>query len=381
MITLSDFLDGIEREALATEKRHDLQSIIARAKARGLITTAREETALTPAARRLVRKLDAALPPLDRDAGEKAASLKGMLETKWIDVTPGMAEAWLKRNFNNRPVSQDTVRAYAREMQRGRWMPVHQGIAFDIEDNLVDGQHRLLAILMSRRTVRLMVTFGLPSKVEGTRMVGMDVVDRGKTRSVADQLKIQHNIHGGSVLAMICNRLAALCSPERTRRLSVGEVLDIHDAFREGIDWMIENKPRAHGLKQAGVLAAFAFAKHAEGADWAKGQLETYWHQLTTPEQELNPQWPLYHLRLFLTSEAAILLSRGNDRALAELVLQALMLQQRGHTITQLLHGLEGAAYYRSCQPERVATIAAIFGLPEVKPLKTTEAKKGRKAA
>lgn len=381
MITLSDFLDGIEREALATEKRHDLQSIIERAKKRGLIQTAREETALTPAARRLVRKLDAALPPLDRGAGEKATSLKGLLETKWIDVTPDMAEAWLKRNFNNRPVSQDTVRAYAREMQRGRWMPVHQGIAFDIEDNLVDGQHRLLAIIMSRRTVRLMVTFGLPSKVEGTRMVGMDVVDRGKTRSVADQLKIQHGISGGSVLAMICNRLAALCSPERTRRLSVGEVLDIHDAFRAGIDWMIENKPRAHGLKQAGVLAAFAFARHAEGANWARDQLETYWHQLTSPEQELNPQWPIAHLRLFLTSEAAILLSRGNDRALAELVLHALMLQQRGHTLTQLTHGLEGAAYYRSCQPERVATIAGMFALPEVKPLKTTEAKKGRKAA
>ena len=379
---LADFLDGIEAEARAAEQRLDIQSIVARARAKGLIQTARDETALTPAARRLVRKLDEHLPPLDRESGEKAASLgKGLVKTSWIDVTPDMAETWLKRNFNNRPVSQDTVNAYAREMKRGRWMPVHQGIAFDVNDALVDGQHRLLAIVKSGCTVRLMVTFGLPSKIEGTRMVGMDVVDRGRTRTVADQLKIQHNIHGGTVLAMICNRLAAICSPERTRRLSVGEILDIHDQFQAGVDWMIEARPREHGLKQAGVLAAFAFAYHAEGADWAKGQLETYWHQLTNPGQELNPQWPIAHLRLFLTSEAAILLSRGNDRALAELVLQALMLQQRGHTIMQLTHALDGVNYFRECQPERVATIAGMFALPDVKPLKTTEAKKGRKAA
>lgn len=378
---LADFLDGIEAEARAAEERLDIQSIVARAKAKGLIKTARDETALTPAARQLVRKLDADLPPLDLGTGEKAASLKGMLQTNWIDVTPDMAETWLKRNYNNRPVSQDTVRAYAREMKRGRWMPVHQGIAFDVNDNLVDGQHRLLAIVMSGSKVRLMVTFGLPSKIEGTRMVGMDVVDRGKTRTVADQLKIQHGIHGGSILAMICNRLAAICSPERTRRLSVGEILDIHDHFKAGVDWMIEARPREHGLKQAGVLAAFAFAYHAERAEWAKGQLETYWHQLTDAAQELNPQWPLYHLRTFLTGDAAILLSRGNDRALAELVLQALILQQGGNTITQLTHGTEGVVYYRSCQPERVAKIAGMFALPDVKPLQTAEPKKGRKAA
>lgn len=240
-----------------------------------------------------------------------------------------------------------------------------------------EGCEYCYAAAMSGRNPNLLGTWGR----FGTRMVAMDVVDTGQPRSVADQLKIQHGIGGGSVLAMICNRLAGLCSPERTRRLSVGEVLDIHDAFREGVDWMIEKRPREHGLKQAGVLAAFAFAKHAEGAEWAEGQLESYWHQLTDASQELNPRWPLYHLRLFLTSEAAILLSRGNDRALAEIVLQALMLQQRGETITQLTHDLAGADFYRRAQPERVASIAGIFALPEMKPLKTTPAKKGAKAA
>lgn len=381
---LADFLDGIEREALEAEKRYDLKFIIERAKQRGLISTRREEAALAPAARKLLQRVDEKRPALDREAGEKAAQLVS-LQTRWIDVTPDMAQAWLQRNFNNRPVSQDTVRAYAREMKRGRWMPVHQGIAFDVEDNLVDGQHRLLAIVLSGCTVRLMVTFGLPSRIDGTRMVGMDVVDRGKTRSVADQLKIQHGISGGSVLAMICNRLAALCSPERTRRLSVGEVLDIHEAFQTGVDWMIAKRPKEHGLKQAGVLAAFAFARHADAA-FEKGQIEPSmiedaWEMLTDPAAELKAVHPLAQLRGFLTGEAAILLSRGNDRALAELVLQALWLHVRGETVPALQHGLEGADYFRRAQGPRAQRIAAIFDLPAVKPMKANPKHEGRKAA
>ncbi|MBK8037662.1 MAG: hypothetical protein IPK22_11075 [Verrucomicrobiaceae bacterium] len=97
------------------------------------------------------------------------------------------------------------------------------------------------------------------------------------------------------------------------------------------------------------------------------------------PPRAESPLAPLPPAR-FLTGDAAILLSRGNDRALAELVLQALMLQQRGETISELTHALEGAVYYRSCQPERVASISGIFALPEVKPLKTAEPKKWKAA-
>ena len=43
--------------------------------------------------------------------------------------------------------------------------------------------------------------FGLASKIEGSKMTTMDAVDRGRTRSVADQLKIQHGLKAGSKIA------------------------------------------------------------------------------------------------------------------------------------------------------------------------------------
>lgn len=140
-MNLKEFLDEVQREAEASEGEHDLKAIVARAKARGLLQGPGE----TPAFKVVLRKKLAAI---DKTAGVKAAELATM-QSRWMDVTPAMAEMWLQHNFNNRPVSLDTVRAYAREMKRGKWLPNHQGIAFNDRDELNDGQHRLMAIVLS----------------------------------------------------------------------------------------------------------------------------------------------------------------------------------------------------------------------------------------
>lgn len=345
-------------EAETIEQRHSIADIVAEAKQKGLIQTTGERKALKVA-------LAYRLSQIDRSGGEHAAVLATM-ETRWMDVTPVMAELWLQNNVQNRNVSQDTVNAYVREMLNGRWLPNHQGIAFDNRGALADGQHRLMAIVQSGCTVRLMVTFGLPSRVEGELMVGMDTIDRGKTRSVADQLKIQHGLKGGSVLAMICNRLAAMCSPERTRRLSVGEILDIHETFRPEVDWLIKNRPKTHGLKQAGVLAGFAFAlASARGGEAGEEgpKMERLFFELRGDEPA-EEGTPIMHLREFLTSDAAKLLTRGNDRALAELACEAIWLQLKGKKIEQLEHGTRGIAYFRLMQAARVERIARMFRIP-----------------
>ncbi len=44
-------------------------------------------------------------------------------------------------------------------MREGHWDTTHQGIAIASDGTLVDGQHRLLAIVESGVTVRMNVTF------------------------------------------------------------------------------------------------------------------------------------------------------------------------------------------------------------------------------
>lgn len=299
--------------------------------------------------------------PVPKDGAP--ATAEGALRTQWIDVTPGIARRWLDNNFRNRPISEDVVASYARDMVNGVWVATHQGVAFNDRDELIDGQHRLHAVIRAEKTVRMMVTFGLPSRIEGAEMTTMDAVDRGRTRSVSDQLRIQHGLKDGGAIAQICTALGALCYPHRTRRLTVGQTLEIYRAFEPAVMWVIKYRPKEHGLGSRGVLAAFAFALMSE-----HGQPDTLtplFAQLTAGQDQRARVCPaIAQLREFLLSDAAKLLNRGTDRGVAELVLQALWLAlQKSDAKLELAQ--DGWTFFRARQTARVEKIAAIFALPE----------------
>lgn len=330
---------------LAMTDPDEIRRIVNLAKERGLI---RDGTTPTP---------------IERN-GEDISTL-GPLRSQWIDVTPALAKRWLDNNVRNRRVREDVVNAYARDMVNGRWVYTHQGIAFNDRDELIDGQHRLHAVILSGlAAVRMMVTFGLPSQIEGQEMTTMDAVDRGATRSVADQLKIQHGLKHGGVIASICSSIAPICSSQRTRRLSVGQTLEIYRAFETAVQWVIAHRSTAIGLRQAGVMAGFTFAIATEITDGRSTTPIMLMFEALVRGEGINPRSGMARLREFLTSDEAKLLSRGNDRALAELVLQAIKLQLDRKPLKMLEHSLDGAEHFRGLQRERVAKIAELFQLP-----------------
>jgi hypothetical protein len=72
-------------------------------------------------------------------------------------ITPAKAAEMLESNTTNRPLSRPVVRAFAEAMERGDWMVTHQGIAFDVNGVLVDGQHRLAAVIEAEIPVDMTV--------------------------------------------------------------------------------------------------------------------------------------------------------------------------------------------------------------------------------
>jgi hypothetical protein len=62
-------------------------------------------------------------------------------------ISPDKAVEMLAANTANRPLARSTVQAFAEAMRRGDWLVTHQGIAFDTTGALVDGQHRLAAVI------------------------------------------------------------------------------------------------------------------------------------------------------------------------------------------------------------------------------------------
>lgn len=219
-------------------------------------------------------------------------------------------------------------------------------------------------------------------------MTTMDAVDRGRTRTVADQLKIQHGMANGGIVAAITAALGGLCFGERTRRLSVGQTLEIYHAFEPAIVYIIAHRSKEYGLRAAGVLAGFAFALMPEcdlavgpkppagGATNGAPDKPKFWETPTAKmfsvvngEGDHKPQPGSVSelLRNFLTSEESRLFTCSLNRGLAELVLQAIWIQTccPSKRVTKLEPGLEGAEHFRKLQAERVAKIAALFTLPK----------------
>ena len=101
------------------------------------------------------------------------ARMKKKLSIEEVQISPQMAKSWLVDNsLLQRSVSRLTVEAFARDMKAGAWQLTHQGIAFNEEGILVDGQHRLHAIVMSDTTVTMLVTRGVALEVTGPIDIG-----------------------------------------------------------------------------------------------------------------------------------------------------------------------------------------------------------------
>ena len=76
------------------------------------------------------------------------------------EVTPEMAKAWLLKNPENRPIEEGRVREYADKMRRGEWKEKMSGgtpVIVMKEGELINGQHRLMAVQRYGKSVRMQV--------------------------------------------------------------------------------------------------------------------------------------------------------------------------------------------------------------------------------
>lgn len=101
----------------------------------------------------------------------------------FMQVTPEIAARWLKRNTRNRKLRIGTVARYARDMAAGKWQLEGSPIKFAPDGTLLDGQHRLAAVIESGATILTAVAFGIDPAAQ-------DVMDNGRARTTADQLAI-----------------------------------------------------------------------------------------------------------------------------------------------------------------------------------------------
>ncbi len=110
------------------------------------------------------------------------------METVLTTVTPEMAKKFLSKNYkHNRKLSPSHVQFFVDEILGDNFATTHQGIAIGVNGALLDGQHRLNAI----------VETGIPQIMNVTRDVPLSAYqyfDGGKKRTVAERHEIDKRV-------------------------------------------------------------------------------------------------------------------------------------------------------------------------------------------
>jgi hypothetical protein len=188
--------------------------------------------------------------------------------TTLMTVTPTMAASWLAAfNTSNRTVRRRWVDTLATIIKEDKWHVTHQGIAFNCDGTLLDGQHRLMAIVAAGIPVQMMVTRNVDKEA-------MYAIDQGKTRSVPDvantlgtQIKSQHV----AVARMMFYRGQSDISKARTTTSEalIGFISQHIEPITFAMDKFRSNAYR-HAAIQSVVARAWYTANHERLEDFAK---------------------------------------------------------------------------------------------------------------
>lgn len=110
------------------------------------------------------------------------------MKTTFELITPERAKELLKKNSINRPLNKSLVYEYARQMRNKLWYE-YTGESIKIADDgtLIDGQHRLAALIEADVNLSFKIDYGIPKEA-------FSYIDIPKKRTAADIFAIM-NIH------------------------------------------------------------------------------------------------------------------------------------------------------------------------------------------
>lgn len=112
-------------------------------------------------------------------------------------ITPMLAQTMLGRsNFRNRSLKPAVVRRYAADMIVGRWKENGESIVVDEFGAVIDGQHRLRALISCGKSFGFVV-------VQGVSRDAFDTLDMGKNRTSTDTLQVSGMKNASSVAAVL----------------------------------------------------------------------------------------------------------------------------------------------------------------------------------
>jgi hypothetical protein len=148
-----------------------------------------------------------------------------------VVITPECAGRILETaNHDNRRLRQSVVSKYARDMVNGDWCFSPEPLIFSQTGRLLNGQHRLHAVIESDTKQSFMITVGFKDEV-------FEVIDRGTPRTKADAFRID------TKLVQVANVLANVALHSRSVRSTDADTKKACLILKPHYEKLIEHAP------------------------------------------------------------------------------------------------------------------------------------------
>lgn len=201
------------------------------------------------------------------------------MRTEILVISPEMAKKCLEKNkIENRNLSLTRVDAIAQDIIEGKWVLTHQGIAFDDDGNLLDGQHRLAACIKSGLPIKTYVTRGMTKEA-------CIAVDNTRPRSVTDharQLGINISTSHSAIAQVI------EYGPANKGHISMDKKLELIKKYEDGIGFAVKICRSAAGF-QAPSKAVIARASYTQDHEKLARFMDVYISMVPKCKEESAP--------------------------------------------------------------------------------------------
>ena len=164
-----------------------------------------------------------------------------LMKYQTVMVDPKKAEEWLLFNNKNRRINFSKVNEYANLMKNGRWSLNGTTICFSIDGRLLDGQHRLHAVIQSGATVPMSVVCGVDDK---DAFITYDV---GLRRNVSQEAALR-GIKCATNIAAIAKKLLMWDKTQDKTRFSLTYATKLCISPYDVLKYLEENYPEIQDM-------------------------------------------------------------------------------------------------------------------------------------
>lgn len=200
------------------------------------------------------------------------------MKTEIKDITPVMAKEMLRRNTSNRKLNQSHVIFLASEMSNGHWLFDGQPIRRTTAGGLLDGQHRLEAVVLSETTQKFVI-------IDGIKSEAFKVMDTGKMRNATDAFGVEGipkaTIAAGATRIIMRHTAGKSSKESGSNKYSNTELLNYYKAHPNIKDFVKASQPLYKEFEKVLSQSSIAGFSYLMG-QFNVTQSEEFWSKVCT---------------------------------------------------------------------------------------------------